>query len=136
MGFVRGQDLVGQRTIDSERRRWQRAVDGLNPDAKPKIDTENYVHPQYLLRAIQQPGRQKFLVRRPSEGIDPTTMGERDPPGGESFKRDIYHEKVLPVSIRVKLRIPAIGVRMFNNTPPIPKIPKIPTQGRAKIMPG
>ena len=52
MGLVQGQDLVGQRTIYRKRRQWQRAVDSLDPDTKPETDTENYVHPQYLLRDI------------------------------------------------------------------------------------
>jgi hypothetical protein len=94
--------LGGQSAIDSERCRWQRTVDALGADDKPKNARKNHIYHQYQLRSIQRQERQEFSGDQPSEGLGP--RGEQGLQGRGSFKSERYQEEELPVSIRVKVR--------------------------------
>ena len=102
LGSDNGQDLGGQSAIDSERCRWQRTVDALGADDKPKNARKNHIYHQYQLRSIQRQERQEFSGDQPSEGLGP--RGEQGLQGRGSFKSERYQEEELPVSIRVKVR--------------------------------
>ena len=96
--------MAGQRTINSEHRRWQRAIEGLNTGTKPKNASENQVRPQYQLRDINQQDRQEVLSDRPSEGPEPPPKVEQKLPGVGAFKCRSHQEQEQTASIRVKIR--------------------------------